>query len=209
MRTFLIIYGLIFLAGCLHAQEGYDDFKGKKKDHILFEDFNPGSRTFWTGNDGLQKGALSYGLYQFKSLDQLSRFNAPFFPIDVKQDFELECLLAYRHPKLPFGMVWGDSADPSNLFFFQISNKGYFIISNRYEILKKGAIPVKVYKKAFNKLTVRKYRRHYYIFVNEIFVTKMPYEKLEQFRAGPLTGPRGYILVEYLRISYLDPFLKS
>ncbi|MEM6726508.1 MAG: hypothetical protein AAF598_20895, partial [Bacteroidota bacterium] len=149
MKRFHLLLLLLSWPIIMAAQENYNDFKKKRQEHVVLEDFNRKSKQFWTGNDGRQKGNMAYGLYQFKSLDNLSRFNAPYFPIDVKQDFELECMIAYRHGKLPFGVVWGDSADPTQLYFFQVSNLGLYSISNRYEVLKKGDLAAPIFKKAF------------------------------------------------------------
>ncbi|GAB4417310.1 MAG: hypothetical protein OHK0039_27500 [Bacteroidia bacterium] len=192
------------------GEPGYYDFSNSQKQDIFYDGFDDNRNAWWTGNDGTDEATIAQGYLQWERLltsNATSFWNKVF--VDEARNFEIETrfkIAKYSGGYLS-GIIWGRSPEQSSDYVFGFNGNGSHRICKRtsdvwtyYTDWGSDAI----IKDGFNKLTIRKVGNDYLYFINERFVHRERYEPMFGDRIGFVVNFGTKILVDYLRVSYLN-----
>jgi len=201
MRLKTILFSFIILAiSCKYQHNGTQKYLSDLES-VYFSHFNSSDSVFWTGNDGQQYAEISDGTYYFESLDSSSRYNAPIFDIDSSDNFLVELALTgpNNQDSMFYGLTFG-SLDENNDDFieFWINNIGEYKITST-ELLAEGNYTEQLNTK-MKKLTVMCQDMDAHFLINDIQIFKYPIYRNDKLRAGPLTGKKSPIWMDFFKI---------
>lgn len=133
--------------------------------------------------------------------------------IDLTKDFEIEAEIQYFQGEMDnaLSLIWGKD-ESYNRYMFSISGNGYYKVSQydaQWILIKDWTISDNVNSIGYNKLTVRKIGKQYYLFLNENFVYTFPFIFYKGDQLGFQDNQNTTMKVKALRISYLEKNPKS
>lgn len=175
---------------------------------VFNEDFDNNDNN-WpiTGNFG-NRSFISDGIYRVEIrvgnilLDKLIDLD-----FNETRDFVIETEIKRLAGNAPYGLTWGARGEGSR-FNFIISDSGRFAI-NKWE----NYLPTPIVKYTFSKyvladsvaniLTIKKEKHKLFFFINNKYVTQIPFQKFFGHQIGLYSGS-GFLVLEinYLKIYY-------
>ncbi|MGD0755930.1 MAG: caspase family protein [Bacteroidales bacterium] len=198
------------------SQLNYNDYPGNKKESVINEDFKNNSNK-WTLNNPSDNSAdykIKNGYFQIKVPDKnnIGLQCIPVLDLNQNKNWEIETRIKYSGGSVfkAFALIWGYKDENSQGYFFFIDARGLFKIQKKDTpgsnfISYKDWAPARyVNKSDWNKLTVRKVDDKCYFFINEHFISSVPFESFYGDEVGFYCGGGLTIQAEYLRISYID-----
>ena len=202
--TLLIL--LTFLITSVSAQQSYSDISPLVKTTVFAESFDNNSNNWFIDNLWI-KGEVKDGYYKVicKNYQKNSGLSYKSVAIDETKDFEIEASL--KALKGTGGLVFGMNSKFDH-YRIEIANNTLLIVKNtpskgKNEQLFSGKLNVSPISGSFNKITVRKVKDIYYIFLNETFVSKLDKIKPDGDQIGFNVGLNSEISVDYLNVSNL------
>jgi hypothetical protein len=189
------------------SQESYSSYTEGDKETVFYDGFSDNRKGWELGENGGFVRSISDGsLYLESKADMAKVINSKDITIDKTRDFEIETRIKYvsGNSEKPMALLWGKSADNDYGLYFTASGS-YRIrkFEGKYVDLK-GLTQlggIKAYQ--YNKLTIRKIKSNYYIFINEKLIHTMPYKPFYGDKIGFQVPGFTVINVDYISISYL------
>jgi len=178
---------------------------------IFIEDFLTNSNNWPIADDEEVATDIVAGSYSFeyKSDDAAYYVWYP-IPIDTNRDFEIKSKMYHSTGRddRGYGLVWG-MKDVSNYYTFNITNNGYYRISE----LKNGEwydlIPwtesdcINTYSLS-NVLTIKKLGDTYYFYINNLRVDEMNFRSFFGDQIGYVIFMSQKIMIDYLHVRYIE-----
>lgn len=225
-KVFTGLFGLFFVAAAkLAAQANFADIPSSSKVQLYFDDFSSNAKDNLEYNGSNEEYKVTKGVYRMENktdgtwikfllFDPTCNLK-PSLTIDEKKNFEIEVSVRFVSgtDNRDISLIWG--ADRPNCDeiigerYVGFSGNGYYIV---YENDRAGTHtePVPwvesslVSKTGFNKLTVRKYRNEYFMFVNEHLVHRSSSAAgLYGQHYGIAWPAKTIVEVDYINVSYL------
>ena len=206
MPKLVLILLLIFIKNQSSAQSNYQDYLMKEKRILLSETFDNNSNNWITDNNWFSAqfsdGCYSMKCKNFKNSTGLSYIETM---LDTMNDFEIEANL--KVVKGSGALIFGMADNLHHLRIEVNNSKQVLVLQN---LTTKGKIDklfndkVEAFKpNEYNKITIRKVNKEYYLFINEVFVKK--FEDIELFgkRIGFSVSLESEISADYLSLSYI------
>ncbi len=204
----ILIFSLFALFSLkISAQQFYDSIPPAGRSTIFNDSFGNNSNNWLTDNSWIS-GKFINGYYDIlcKNFKQNTGLTYKAINVDRSKDFELET--SFSIIKGTGALVFGLSKDLEH-YRIEIDGKTLEIIKdipskNKVEkIFSKKEESIIKDNGQYNKLTIRKYRGSYYIFVNELLVKQFKDLVFSGEGIGYSVGLNSEISVDYLNVSYL------
>lgn len=201
------LYLFLFFANTLFSQV---DTSSKK--NIFYDDFDDNKNGWSTIESKYEIGKIESGYYYITAKGH-AYGDAKMITIDAKQDFEIEASIKIvsggtSYKNYNSMLFWG--RDSLNSYYFTFAKDGFAAIStcsgiqahscNIYDgsLQKSNLNP-----DGFNKFTIRKIKRTYYFFINDVLFYKMPFARFFGNNLGIGAGRKSTLAIDYLRVAYL------
>jgi hypothetical protein len=191
------------------AQENYADVPANSKTIVLEEKFSDNHNKWILSNEWVT-GRIEKKTYLLtcNNYEQSTGISAIPVLIDQSRDFEIEAgiRIVKGHAALIFGMNgkfdhyrFEISEDRELFFLLNLNSKQKaekLYTSNSHPAIN----PIEI-----NKLTLRKYKSDYFLFVNEIFVGRYKDIKWPGNMIGFSVGLNSSVEIHYLNVQYIRP----
>jgi hypothetical protein len=198
------------------SQSNYNDCPENVKKSLISEDFNNNSNK-WTLNNPSDNSAdykIKNGYFQIKVPDKnnIGLQCIPVLDLNQNKNWEIETRIKYSGGSVfkAFALIWGYKDLNSQGYFFFIDARGLFKIQKKdtpgsnFISYKDWAPAHYVNKSDWNKLTVRKVDDKCYFFINEHFISSIPFELFYGDEVGFYCGGGLTIQADYLKVSYIE-----
>ena len=203
--SFLVL--LIIQTFKISAQQSYSDISLSGKTVIFKESFDNNSNNWFLDNSWI-KGNVVNGYYDIvcKNYQKSTGLSYKTFVIDQEKDYEIEA--AVKTLKGTGGLVFGMNSKYDHYRIETSNNNTLVILKNtrtwgKNEELFSGSVSSSIKAGSYNKITIRKLKDYFYIFLNETFIGRFNKIKPEGDQVGFNVGLNSEISVDYLNISYL------
>ena len=198
---------LIVQAYKITAQQSYSDILPSGKTAIFKESFDSNNNK-WVLDNLWLKGNVVNGYYDIvcKNYQKSTGLSYKTFLIDKEKDYEIEAVV--NTLKGSGGLAFGITGKNEH-YRIDISYKNTLVIlkntpsKGMNEKLLSGYLNSGIKAGSFNKITIRKLKDNFYIFLNEAFIGRFTNFKPEGDQIGFNVGLNSEISVDYLIISYL------
>ncbi len=217
MKKGLLITILFFVTSIVSfSQSNYNDYPENLKKSIVSEDFN-NNNSKWTASNTADNSAnykIKSGYLQINVPDK-NKMGLQCVPIqgfNQNKNWEIETRIKYSGGSIlkAFALIWGYQSANSQGYFFFIDAHGLFKIQKKdapgsnFISYKDWSSSTFINKSDWNKLTIRKVSDKYYYFINEHFISSVPFESFYGDEVGYYCGGSLTIEADYLKVSYLD-----
>lgn len=213
MKHLLLIpvFWLSLLAA--HGQEGYYDVRSGDRKVIYFDGYDD-DRNGLAGRmpDLKLDKKIENGCLTMETWDRSQgKYTYVTVELDPSQDFELETRIRFEYGEDTYGLEfqWGKDQDGSNFGFHVSGNAQYWI--GKYERGSDQYVPFVpwtpsplVNGRSWNKITIRKVKSTYYMFLNETLVHTRPFQALFGHRIAYLVPQNTKMSADYLQVAYLN-----
>jgi hypothetical protein len=197
---------LIICTFYVAAQKAYNDISSNAKETIFTESFDNNSNNWFLDNLWI-KGNITGGFYNVicKNYQKNSGLSYNPIAIDQTKDYEIETSL--KTLKGTGGLIFGVNSKFDH-YRIELANNTLLIVKNtpskgKNEELFSGASTVMSKAGSYNKITIRKVKDTFYVFLNEALVSKLDKIKPDGDQIGFNVGLNSEISVDYLNVSYL------
>lgn len=215
MEYFLFLI-FIFISSCSDSPNLNNPKKitsntnSNNKEYYYYEDFS-NTQNKWEGT----RSSYSYECYRrFKNNSLVIAPNIDYcfylkqIEIDKDKDFEIETKLATMsgESKKFHSFVWGRSKD-NHYFGVGLNRLGNYRVYRKasdvytYAGLRKSDI---ININTFNTIKIKKSVNDYEIYINNVLVSKMPFEPFYGEYIGYTTASKCIFHVDYLKIKYIN-----
>jgi hypothetical protein len=198
----------IIQASEITAQQSYGDIPATAKSTFFQESFDNNSNNWILDNLWL-KGDIVYGGYNLicRNYQKSTGLSYKNIFIDQQKDYEIET--AVYTLKGNGGLAFGITGKYDHYRIGITANNTLTIEKNtpskgKIEELYSGSVSSNLKPGSYNKITVRKLKDYFYIFVNETFIGRFDNIKPEGDKLGFNVGLNSEISVDYLTVSYLS-----
>jgi hypothetical protein len=207
-KHFLILVSLlIFQITETTAQQNYNDISSSGKSSIFKESFDNNSNNWFVDNLWI-KGNVVNGYYDIvcKNYQNSTGLSYKTIFIDQEKDYEIEAAVETMNGT--GGLAFGITSKYDH-FRIEISDNNTLVIlkntpsKGKNEELFSGSVSSNIKAGSFNKITVRKLKDYFYVFVNETLIGRYNKIKPEGDQVGFNVGLNSEISVDFLTISYL------
>jgi TolB-like protein len=179
----------LFFAACLLATVA---LPGAAEGPILFEDHFDDNRNGWyLGDQDALRLAIEGGRYIIgvKSAGGWACATTP-LGVDDRTDFSMEytCQKLDGENDYGYGLVWG-MKDTSNFFLFAVTGKGAFLVEKleggqwQHLVSYTNSAAINKYN-AKNTIKIARIGRRLELYINDVFVKKLPFEPFFDHFAG-------------------------
>lgn len=190
--------------------------------HLFFEDNFDDDRNGWldtmerddkeidpASSDSVRsKYTIKDGYYDYQVIEGRGTYALGIpLVIDQQKDFEIELsvkLEARKKHNTAGVLLWGRLNMEHCTYLYMHTNGVFSIVSCNEKCTTKRRRLKNFAPGNFNKITLRRYRDLYYLFVNEAFVGTFPFQPLKGKKLGLGAGTGGHMICDYIKLSYLD-----
>ncbi|MEN7548344.1 caspase family protein [Rapidithrix thailandica] len=213
MKSILCTYLSMLLTisyAFVHAQSNYQDFTAQDKTPVFQDEFLNNNKEWSTGQSGERFGKVTHGYYEWKSVIERSGLSWQTVELNTHRDFEIEArvMIASSDNMYDFnGLFWGrdEKGDAFTLGFNKNGEKRSARYKNgKYESLIPWEASKAILPDSYNKLTVRKWKDTYYLFINEELLKTFPFEPFYGEKMGLMVSGNTELRADYFRVSYLS-----
>lgn len=201
---FLVL--LIVQAFNISAQQSYSDILLSDKSTIFNESFDNNSNN-WLLNNLWIRGKVVNGYYHIicKNYQRSTGLSYTTVFIDNEKDYEIEATV--KTLKGTGGLAFGITSKYDH-YRIEIYNNTLDILKDtpskeKQEILFSWDVNSSIKTGSYNKITLRKFKDYFYVFLNETLIGRFNKIKPEGDQVGFIVGLHSEISVDYLNISYL------
>ncbi len=213
MRFFLVLMGLFTL--CTYrvlGQSSYFDYQMNDRINIYYDGFDD-NRNGWVArleNLKLER-KIENGCMVLENWDtENGKFSYITQKIDVSRDFQLETRYQFVKGAESYGMEfqWGRDTEGNYYSVHLSGNSQYWIGKYEKEIGYVAFVPwtksTLVNGRSWNKITVRKVKDKYSVFLNESFIYSFNFQAFFGDRVSFCVPKSTTMRVDYLMIDYLQ-----
>ncbi len=214
----LLLIAILFPVSTIVSfpQSNYKDYPENVKKSVLNDDFNNNINN-WTldnSSDNTADYKIKNGYLQIKVPDKnnIGLQCIPVSGLNQNKNWEIETRIKYSSGSVlkAFALFWGYKDVNSQGYFFFIDARGLFKIEKKdtpgsnFISYKDWASAPYINKSDWNKLTVRKVDDKCYFFINEHYISYIPFESFYGNEVGFYCGGGLTIQADYLKVSYID-----
>ena len=189
------------------AQQSYGDISTYSKSSIFNESFDNNSNN-WILDNSWIKGNVVNGDYNVvcRNYQKSTGLSYKTIFIDQEKDYEIET--AVKTLKGTGGLAFGITSKYDHYRIEITDNNTLIILKNtpskgKNEELFSGSVSSSIKAGSYNKITLRKLKDYFYVFINETLIGRFNNIKPEGDQVGFNVGLNSEISVDYLNISYL------
>ncbi len=208
-KYFFILFSLlIILTGDIIAQQNYNDITTAGKSPIFIDSFDNNSNNWLLDNLWI-KGNIINGSYDIVCKNYQKSTGLSFKAISIGQGKDYEIETAINTVKGTAGLAFGITAKYDHYRIDISDNNNLVIIKNtpskgKNEELFNANVSSVLKQGSSNKITIRKQKDSFYIFLNETFLGSFNKIKPEGDQVGFNVGLNSEVTVDYLNISYIN-----
>lgn len=208
-KKYLLIFVSLFIVHAYNiaAQQSYSDILPSGKTAIFKESFDSNNNK-WVLDNLWLKGNVVNGYYDIvcKNYQKSTGLSYKSILIDQKKDYEIEA--SVNTLKGSGGLAFGITSKYEHYRIDISYNNTLVILKNTpskgmNKKLFSGYVNSSIKAGSFNKITIRKLKDIFYIFLNEVLIGRFNKIKPEGDQIGFNVGLNSEISVDYLNISYL------
>jgi len=217
MKEGLLIAILFFVSTIVSfSQSNYNDYPENLKKSIVFEDFKNNTGKWTPSNlpDDAAESKIKSGYLQIKVSDK-NKIGLQCMPIsgfNQNKNWEIETRIKYGNGSVlkAFALIWGYQNTNSQGYLFFIDAYGLFKIQKKdtpgtnFVNYKDWSSTPFISKTDWNKLTVRKVGDKCYCFINEHYISSIPFESFYGDEIGFYCRGGLTIEADYLKVSYIE-----
>ena len=208
-KHFLILVSLLLIQATeITAQQSYSDISSSVKSSIFNESFDNNSNNWFLDNLWI-RGIVVNGYYDIICRNYQKSTGLSYRTIFIDQDKDYEIEAAVKTLNGTGGLAFGITSKYDHYRIEISDNNTLSILKNtpskaKNEVLFSG--PVSSVTKAgfYNKITVRKLKDYFYIFLNETSIGRYNEINPEGDQVGFNVGLNSEMYVDYLTVSYLN-----
>jgi hypothetical protein len=217
MEKGLLITILFFVSTIVSfSQSNYNDCPENVKRNVFTENFSDNNNKWALGNssDNSADYKIRNGDLQIKVFgkNKVGLQSIPVPDFNQNKNWEIETRLKYISGSIlrAFALTWGYKQENSQGYFFFINARGFYKILNKdstnssYINYKDWVSSTFVNQSGWNKLTVRKVDDKCYFFINEHYISSVPFESFYGDEVGFYCGGDLTIEADYLKVSYIE-----
>lgn len=189
------------------AQKAYNDISPTSKTSVYSESFENNSNNWFLDNLWV-KGDITGGYYKIICKNYKKNSGLSYKPVSIDQSKDYEIETSVKALKGTGGLVFGMNSKFDH-YRIELADNTLVIVKNtpsrgKNEVLFSGSENVVTNTGSFNKITVRKVKENFYIFLNETLVGIFDIIKPDGDQVGFNVGLNSEISIDYLNVSYIQ-----
>ena len=179
---------------------------------IFYDDFDDNKNDWNVAETKQEIGKIDGGYYYITAKGH-AYGETKIIIIDTKKDFEIEASIKLLSGGTDYKnynsmIFWG--RDSLNANYFTFAKDGFAAVSSctgmqasSCTVYDGSLQKTNLNPDSFNKFTIRKIKRTYYFFINDVLFYKMPFTRFFGNNIGIGAGRKSSLAVDYLRVAYL------
>ncbi|MDX1906930.1 MAG: hypothetical protein SF053_07825 [Bacteroidia bacterium] len=181
----------------------YSAISAAQKSAVFTENFTNNFNNWNVGSSANNTAQITGGYFLFESKSEnTAYFTSKAIVLDTTQNFEIETSLKIVSGDNSALFQWAGSGG-SNFSFYGCTPDSLLLTGKWTTGLANTQTSNDYLKDAYNKLTIRKIGRYYYLYLNEKFFDVLETEPFEGNLMAFYVGPKTAIHIDYLYVSYL------
>jgi len=184
----------------------YNAISQTKLSKVLYDDFNDNSNNWILKESENMTRTISNGIMYFESKSSSSYLVRKTLELDEKTDFQIETSIKFvKGDEINENcIIWGNGPENDYRFRYCITGDGYYVIdkyTGDFTDLIGFTKSSNVKTNDYNLLTIRKYGRTYYFFLNKTLIHEQKYEAFFGNEIGFQVGSSVGINIDFLKVS--------
>jgi hypothetical protein len=208
LRILIIIFvAIITLLTDTLGQQAYSDIPSTGKTTILSDNFDNNSNSWFLDNLWV-KGKVEGGQYKVACKNYQKSTGLSYVKVSVDQARDYEIETSIKCIKGTGGLIFGVNSKYDH-YRVELAGKEIVVAKNtlstgKIEPLSSSPVNPAINSGSFYKITVRKFKGEFYIYLNESLIGRFDIIKPEGDQVGFNVGLNSEIIADYLNVSYIQ-----